>query len=167
MRIFEPNRAIYRSRKKKKDFCDFCDADTLQDQEVKQLRSDFWSVLACKYPYMDGNLMIIPKRHVCELDHLNKEEWEDFTKVLLTSKKLLAKLFKTKSFNITMQIGPYSGGSMSHLHWMIIPRPKLQNISAWNAVHDFYLVTLSYKDLIKKIDEYYKTGNVERRTLKV
>lgn len=144
-------------RKKKKGFCDFCDAETVKDQEVVQIRSEYWRVLACKYPYMDGNLIIIPKRHVTELEKFTKDEWDDFAKVLLVAKKLLGELFKTKSFNITLQIGPYSGGTIRHVHWMIIPRPRKQNLSAWNAVHDFYFVTLSYKDLIKKIDIFFKS----------
>lgn len=153
MRVFEPNRAVYSKRKTKKSFCDFCDPTTLNDQEIKPLRTNHWRVLACKYPYMDGNLMMIPKRHVDHDDRLSREEWNEFPLVLLATQRALTKLFKTRSFNITLQVGPNSGGTIKHLHWMIIPRPKKANLSAWNLVHDFYFVTIGYKELKQKLEK--------------
>lgn len=156
MRIYEENRGKYKTTYKSKG-CDFCDAIVLKDQEVKQLQGEFWRVLACKYPYMDGNLMIIPKRHVEDIDQLNKDEWAEFGEMLIKTKKLLSDLFsKTKSFNIALQVGPNSGATMKHIHWMIIPRPKLESASGWNIFQNFYFVTMSYKDLIKKINQFYK-----------
>ncbi len=156
MRIYEEKRGKYKTTYKSKN-CDFCDPFVLQDQKVKQLEGEFWRVLACKYPYMDGNLMIVPKRHVTHTDKLNKEEWDEFSRVLVATQTLLTELFHTKSFNIMLQLGLNSGSSIRHLHWMIIPRPKKQKVSGWNVFNDFYFVTLSYKELIMKIDQYYKS----------
>ncbi len=156
MRIFEENRKNYKTTHKSKG-CEFCDLKVIKDQEIQKLEGEYWRVLACKYPYMDGNLMIVPKRHVTHTDKLSKSEWDEFSRVLIASQNLLSELFQTKSFNIMLQLGPNSGSSIKHLHWMIIPRPKKQKVSGWNVFNDFYFVTLSYKDLIKKIDQYYKS----------
>ncbi|MBD3281388.1 HIT domain-containing protein, partial [Candidatus Uhrbacteria bacterium] len=110
-------------------------------------------------PYMDGNLMIIPKRHATHIDKLNKFEWEEFGRVLTATQNLLTELFQTKSFNVNLQIGPNSGSSIKHIHWMIIPRPKKQTVSGWNVFNNFYFVTLSYKDLLKKIDNHFKANS--------
>ncbi len=158
MRIFEEKRGKYKTTYKTKG-CDFCDQIVIKDQEVKQLEGEFWRVLACKFPYMDGNLMIIPKRHVTHTDKLNKDEWEEYPSMLIRSQDLLTKLFKTKSFNVMLQLGENSGGTVKHLHWMIIPRPKKKTLTGWNVMQNFYFVTLSYKDLIKKINDFYKTKN--------
>ena len=154
MRIFEPERGKYKTTYKSGG-CHFCDSVVIKDQEVKQIQGQYWRVLACKYPYMDGNLMIVPKRHVEHTDKLNKDEWEEFSRMLLKSQDLLSKLFATKSFNVMLQIGSNSGASIKHLHWMIIPRPKKASLTGWNVLQNFYFVTLSYKDLIKKINRYY------------
>jgi diadenosine tetraphosphate (Ap4A) HIT family hydrolase len=157
MRIYEENRGKYRTLYKSKG-CNFCDAVILKDQEVKQLKGKYWRVLACKYPYMDGNLMIVPRRHVTQTEKLTTGEWAEFSEVLIKTQKLLGDLFKTKSFNIMLQLGPNSGGSVRHLHWMIIPRPKKKNLSGWNIFENFYFVTLSYKELINKIKQYYESN---------
>ncbi len=154
MRIYEENRDKYKTSYKSTG-CQFCDKIIIKDQQVKQLEGKYWRVLVCKYPYMDGNLMLIPKRHVTNTDKLKQEEWEEFSGILLKSQKLLSKLFATQSFNIMLQIGPNSGASIRHLHWMIIPRPKKVFLSGWNVLQNFYFVTLSYKDLLKKINKFY------------
>ncbi|MDF1496480.1 MAG: HIT domain-containing protein [Patescibacteria group bacterium] len=156
MRIYEESRGKYRTTRKSAG-CDFCDKEVIRDQQVKQLEGEYWRVFACKYPYMDGNLMIMPKRHIKDVDKFTSAEWEEFGEVLIKTKHLLGHLFKTKSFNVMLQIGPNSGGSIRHLHWMIIPRPKKKNLSGWNIYNNFYFVTLSYKELLKKIDNHYKT----------
>ncbi len=158
MRIYEESRAKYKRIYTTKG-CNFCDAKVLKDQEVKQLRGMFWRVLVCKYPYMNGNLMIVPIRHVTQTEKFTADEWAEFSGMLIKTQKLLGDLFATKSFNVMLQIGPNSGGSIRHLHWMIIPRPKKKNLSGWNIFENFYFVTLSYKELIKKINQYYKKAD--------
>lgn len=159
MRIYEENRGKYKTTYKSAG-CQFCDQVVIKDQQVKQLEGEYWRVLACKYPYMDGNLMIIPKRHVTNTDKLSQDEWHEFSKILLKSQELLSKLFATQSFNIMMQIGPNSGASIKHLHWMIIPRPKKVSLTGWNVLQNFYFVTLSYKDLLKKINKFYSRSKM-------
>ena len=151
MRILEPRRSKYKIKYSGKDKCQFCIAHVLKDQGVKALETKHWQVLACKYPYLNGNLMIIPKRHVEKIEEINSDEWAEFPNVLKATQKLLSKLFKTESFNLAMNIGPLSGGTIKHLHLMIVPRSKLENLSGFNMFHDFYLVSMSYKDLLKKI----------------
>ena len=89
-------------------------------------------------------------------DKLNADEWAEYPGVLIAVQNLLTDLFKTKSFNLMLQLGPNSGSSISHMHWMIIPRPKKQSLTGWNVLQNFYFVTMSYKDLMKIIDGYFK-----------
>ncbi len=159
MRIYEEGRGKYKTTYKSQG-CQFCDKVVIKDQEVKQLEGEYWRVLACKYPYMDGNLMIIPKRHVERTDKLSQKEWAEFSDMLLKSQHLLSQLFATKSFNIMMQVGPNSGASIKHLHWMIIPRPKKVSLTGWNVLQNFYFVSLSYKDLLKKINMFYSKSKL-------
>jgi len=150
MRVLEKNRGKYIKRKKIK--CDFCDPAVIKDQQIKKLEGKYWRVLASKYPYLDGNLLIIPKRHLAEIDQLSAEEEEEFFIIVKKAKRVLSKAFKTKSFNIGLNLGPESGASLEHLHWHIIPRIKI-NPATYNIINDLWFVTLDYKGLIKKINK--------------
>lgn len=152
MRILEKKRLQYKTKYHHKG-CDFCDAEVIKDQEVKALETKYWRVMACKYPYMNGNLMIIPKRHVTHTDKLKSEEWLELPEVWLSTQKILGKLFKTRSFNLAMNLGPHSGGTIQHIHLMIVPRSKKLNPAAFNVFHDFYLVQMDHRELLKKLSE--------------
>lgn len=153
MRILEQNRAQYKRTYRQKGYCDFCDPKVIQDQQVKSLEGKLWRVLACKFPYMNGNLMLVPKRHITQTDKITTEEWSELQKILTQAQKILTRIFKTKSYNLAMNLGPYSGGTIPHLHLMIVPRPKKINPAAFNVFHDFYLVQMDYKQLLKKIED--------------
>lgn len=150
MRILEKKRAGYKRAYQSED-CPFCDEQTIKDQEIKSLESEHWMVLACKYPYMNGNLMIIPKRCVDCTSKLNKSEWAEFPDVLVRTQQILKKAFGADSFNLAMNIGPNAGGTVKHLHLMIVPRSDMRNITAMNLFHDFYLVSMDYKELQNKL----------------
>ncbi len=150
MRILERKRSKY-FRKFADGTCDFCNPKVIKDQEIKSLEGKHWMVLACKYPYMNGNLMIIPKRCVDDTSKLNKSEWAEFQDVLVRTQKILKKAFGADSFNLAMNIGPHAGGTVKHLHLMIVPRSDMRNITAMNLFHDFYLVSMDYKELQDKL----------------
>ncbi len=135
------------------DDCDFCSKEVISEQGIKKLFSENWLVLASKYPYLDGNLLIIPKRHIVDIEQISAQEWQEFSRVLLKTKQVLADAFETDSFNIALNIGQNSGASLKHLHWQIVPRPQKLNPNALAIFNDFKFVTLDYKDLIKKINE--------------
>jgi diadenosine tetraphosphate (Ap4A) HIT family hydrolase len=150
MRVLEKKRGKYIKRKKIQ--CDFCDLTVIKDQQVKKLEGKYWYVLASKFPYLDGNLMIITKRHIPDTTDLTQAEKEEFFMILEKTKKVLTKLFKTRSFNIGLNLGPDSGASIPHLHWQVIPRVKI-NPAVFNVINDLWFVTLDYKELIKKINK--------------
>lgn len=109
-------------------------------------------VMVNKYPYSDGNVMVIPKRHVRNVEDLLKEEWIEFQEVLSKTIKKLGKIFKTIDFNIGANIGVDAGGSIEHLHWQIIPRKKKISNAA-NILADIEVITVLPEDLRKIIDK--------------
>ena len=150
MRVFEPKRSSYRKKIKLVKICEFCNPKNIKDQECKNLSGKYWLVLANKYPYMDGNLITVPRRHVENLTDLRDEEWCELRKIFINSKKKLSKIFKTDDFNIGLNLGRRAGASIAHLHWQIIPRnDKILNAS--NVLADLYVITVSPQDLKKII----------------
>jgi ATP adenylyltransferase len=152
MRILDKNRAKYK-RKFKDKGCVFCrKKETL---ECHGLAGIGWRVLVNRFPYMDGNVMIVPARHVDKIENLSEEEWKEFGKVLARTKKVLKKIFKTESFNIGMNVGPESGASIPHLHWQIVPR-KFKNFTVMSTFADLHIVAVAPKETKRLIDKELK-----------
>lgn len=150
MRILDKNRAKYNHNYVKNTTCPFCADDEVLS--CKGLTSASWRVLVNRFPYMDGNVMIIPTRHVEQTNDLTPEEWVDFGIVLARTQEVLKKIFKLNSFNIGMNLGPESGASIAHLHWQVIPR-KFKNITVANTFADLYIVSVTPEETKRLIDE--------------
>ena len=75
-------------------------------------------------PVLPGHSLIIPIRHVDDPVQLTDEEVVDMFNVLRKIKPVLSKVFAkgSDSYNLTAQIGKYSGMSIPHLHMHVIPR---------------------------------------------
>lgn len=146
MKIYQPKKRDYRKVLLQKKKCFFCDEKIIRDQECTLFSFVHWMVLVNKYPYMDGNVMIVPKEHKISLSELSSEEWDELPKALLSVKKVLAKKFSTNSFNVGINIGEESGRSVEHIHWQIIPRKK-KNYTVVGVLADIQVITISPKEL--------------------
>jgi ATP adenylyltransferase len=150
MRILESSRAQYQRTFNDGDHCVFCaGSDVL---ECPELAGQFWRVLVNRFPYMDGNVMIVPKRHVEQTVELTPEEWADFGLVLKATQVVLTKIFKTESFNIGMNLGQESGASIAHLHWQVVPR-KFKNVTVMNTFADLYVIKVTAEETQRLIKE--------------
>jgi ATP adenylyltransferase len=153
MRILDKNRASYKKKFADKDQCVFCcDVETL---ECEGLRGQFWKVIVNRFPYMDGNVMIVPIRHIEKIADIDLEEWQEFQQVLVRTQKILGSIFETNSFNIGMNMGEQSGASIAHLHWQIVPR-KFKNITVLNTFADLYVVAVTPEETKRLIDKKIK-----------
>ena len=142
MNILYPKRAEYRKKITKITKCEFCNRKNINQQECKTLSGKSWMVLVNKYPYMDGNLMIVPKRHLRDIEELNKDERNEFYQVFKSAKVKLSKIFKTEDFNLGINFGKKAGSSIEHMHWQIIPR-KEKILNSSNIFADLYVITIS------------------------
>jgi len=99
--------------------CVFCDV-----KEEKIIYETKYSlIIPNMYPYLYGHLLIIPKRHVINLEELTKEENFDLLDCILFAKKILTAELNPVGFNIGINLGE-AGGSKDHLHWHLVPRYK-------------------------------------------
>ncbi len=159
MRILDTNRKKYRRIFTNSKECVFCKKkETL---ECLGLAGQYWRVFVNQFPYMDGNVMIVPTVHREKIEEITKEEWQDFGSVLTKTQTILGKIFKTRSFNVGLNIGSESGASIPHLHWQIIPR-KFKNVTVMNTFADLYIVAMSPKEMKKLIDREMKTTKKSR-----
>jgi ATP adenylyltransferase len=106
--------------------CVFCSAPQLDINDDKSLviyKSKFCFAMMNLYPYNGGHLMVIPYRHLSDIDDLSLEEFADITAVLKSIKKALVKMMKPQGFNIGANIGKAAGAGIDqHIHFHILPR---------------------------------------------
>jgi len=106
--------------------CIFCQMLTLDPKENDNLLVDMgeytFSVLNL-YPYNNGHLMIVPKRHTNDFSGLTKEELTESFEKLQLAEKALRKVLNPHAFNIGANIGRVAGaGIEDHIHFHIVPR---------------------------------------------
>lgn len=160
MRVYEPRRLTYHKRAHGRGQngifidCIFCTPQKIRTQVCTSFSFTYWSVVANLHPYMNGNLMLVSRRHTEELDDLTAEEQAEWFVAIKEVKKVLGTLFKTRSFNISINLGEYSGQSLRHLHWQIIPRTGRHQINSINIFSDIYVVSVSAQDLVRMVNEH-------------
>ena len=110
---------------KKGPGCIFCDKPKEgRDRENLILyRSGRGFVMMNLYPYNNGHLLVVPRRHVYSINDLADEELLDLMKMVQHSLACLREVFLPEGFNVGFNIGKVAGaGIEEHLHFHIIPR---------------------------------------------
>jgi len=155
MRVFNLHRSKYIKKIGKFKICEFCNPKNIKEQKCKNLSGKFWRVFVSKYPYLDGNVLVIPIRHIENIEQLTKEEWAELHQIFKQTKKKLGGIFKTKDFNIGLNLGKGAGASIEHLHWQVIPRNRKVLMNATNLLADLYTITISSQDLKRMIEKKF------------
>ena len=107
------------------------------------------------YPYNNGHMMIVPYRHVPDLEKLRKEEQADILSLLTESKKLLDKCLGPHGYNIGVNIGHCSGaGYPGHIHFHVVPR--------WEGDTNFIPVLTGTKVVPQSLDTLYRRLKEEK-----
>lgn len=110
----------------KEDGCIFCNRIKQDTDSVENLivhRGDLNVVILNKYPYNPGHAMVVPKRHLGDLEELTPEESSEFMGLTRTTVRLMKNAYRPHSLNIGMNLGRESGaGIPEHLHMHIVPR---------------------------------------------
>ena len=86
-------------------------------------RFDRCAVILNAYPYGSGHLMVLPNRHVGQLDELDDEELTDLWRVVTESVQAVKTAYTPGGINLGANIGPAAGaGVPGHLHVHVLPR---------------------------------------------
>ncbi|MFH1761408.1 MAG: HIT domain-containing protein, partial [bacterium] len=132
-RLYAPWRAPYlKIVDKKKTECVFC-AMPQKQQDAKHnilYRGKTVYAVMNKYPYNNGHMLVVPFRHLPEIEMLNNKEMLEMMQVVCKSKIALIKAFGPQGFNVGINQGRVAGaGIEEHLHTHILPR--------WNGDTNF------------------------------
>jgi len=111
--------------------CPFCD---LKDKYfVKELSN---TVLTTSlFPYIDGHLLIIPKRHIETLSEVTLREWKEIKELFSCARKVLEEKLKIKDVNLLYREGENSGKSVGHLHFHVVPFSNKGISKNWGEIN--------------------------------
>lgn len=104
--------------------CPFCAIPSGDDAEglVLARGSECYAVLNL-HPYNPGHLMVIPYRHVAELEDLTEGEAHELMTMTQAAVRTIKKVSQPRGVNVGLNLGSAAGGSLSsHLHQHVVPR---------------------------------------------
>lgn len=152
-RIWTPYRMAYvvdASAAAKKDEpkgCPFCVIPTMGDEEglVVARGESVYAVLNL-YPYNPGHLMVVPYRHVADLEDLTPQESAELTAFTQRALTVIKGVSRPHAFNVGLNLGGPAGGSLAdHLHQHLVPR--------WSGDANFITVVAGTKVLPQLLGE--------------
>jgi ATP adenylyltransferase len=123
--IESPHRLQYVRRVIQPKGCVFCQAAKGQPSAASLVlfSQRRMMVMLNKYPYNNGHLLVIPKRHIAEFEKLSDKELIAMQMLTKHSLKILKKVYNPHGFNTGMNLGQVAGaGIPDHVHFHIIPR---------------------------------------------
>jgi ATP adenylyltransferase len=75
------------------------------------------------YPYTSGHLMVLPLRHVGELDELTDDEGDELFRAARIATAAVKAAYEPGGFNLGANLGRAGGaGVPGHLHVHVLPR---------------------------------------------
>lgn len=128
-KLWSPWRSNYiESFKKKKDEndCVFCSAqkENMDDKDCLIVyKSENCFVMMNLYPYNNGHLMVIPYRHLSDINDLSKDELTEIMETVTLSINALKKEMNPQGFNFGANLGKAAGAGIDeHVHFHVVPR---------------------------------------------
>jgi ATP adenylyltransferase len=112
-------------RAEKEEGCIFC-TKPLEQSDAKNLilfRSVRSFVMMNRYPYNNGHLMVVPRRHVATLALATPQELAELMLLTQRAEMALTEAYRPQGLNVGMNLGrPAGAGVVDHLHIHLVPR---------------------------------------------
>jgi ATP adenylyltransferase len=131
--------------------CIFCRmfAEKADRRNLIILRAKHNFIVLNRYPYTSGHLMIVPNRHVGNLERLPDDVAAEMMALSKLAVKSLRSAFSPRGFNLGMNVGRSAGaGVAGHLHLHIVPR--------WEGDSNFMATTGDVRVISFSLDDIYQ-----------
>ena len=133
-RLYSPWRLAYVTAASGNDpgACIFCEALRRDDGLIVH-RGAHTFVILNLYPYNNGHLMVVPKRHLARLADARPEELTELMALARTAEMAVTEAYAPHGLNMGLNLGkPAGAGVLDHLHMHVVPR--------WNGDTNFMSV---------------------------
>jgi len=113
--------------------CIFCNTDEPGRDELILVRGRLSYVVLNLYPYNNGHLMVVPNRHIPNLEATTAEERDEVMRFTRHAEIALTEAYRPQGLNVGINLGrPAGAGVVDHLHVHVVPR--------WNGDTNFMTV---------------------------
>lgn len=146
-RLWTPYRMAYVRSDTTADGCPFCQIPHGDDAtNLVVARGESAYAVLNLHPYNPGHLMVLPYRHVAELEDLTPEESAELMSMTQQAIKVIRRVSAPHAFNVGINLGGPAGGSLAdHLHQHVVPR--------WSGDANFITVIGDTKVLPQLLEE--------------
>jgi len=104
-------------------FCRILDSGEPDDATHIVWRGEKVFAILNAYPYTSGHLMVMPYRHLAELDELDADEASELWATVPRALAAVRGAFSPEGTNIGINLGRAAGaGVLGHLHVHVVPR---------------------------------------------
>jgi len=112
-------------------------------------RGKYNFVMMNNYPYNPGHLMVVPYRHIANLEELTAKEKLELLEIIARSITALKTAFKPAGFNVGMNLGRVAGAGIDdHIHTHVVPR--------WSGDTNFMPVMADVRVMPQAVADTYK-----------
>jgi ATP adenylyltransferase len=151
-RLWTPHRMAYikaesAAGRRQPQGCPFCRIPTLDDREgLVVARGEHVYAVLNLHPYNPGHLMVVPYRHVADLEDLSAAEESQVAAITRDAVRAVKAASSPQGFNVGLNLGGVAGGSLSeHLHQHVVPR--------WSGDSNFIAVLAQTKVIPQLLSE--------------
>ncbi|MFQ5718925.1 MAG: HIT domain-containing protein [Acidobacteriota bacterium] len=124
-RIFTPWRLQYLRAIHDGSGCVFCTALAAPDDArvyILDRGPDVFVILNI-FPYSNGHVMVVPRRHVARLTDASPEARRNMIETAARCETILQRAYEPDGFNVGLNLGRAAGaGIAEHLHLHVVPR---------------------------------------------
>jgi ATP adenylyltransferase len=104
-------------------FCRILQSGEPDERTFVLWRGEHTFAILNAYPYTSGHLMVMPLRHVGELDELSDDEGDELFRAARVATAVVKAAYDPGGFNIGANLGKAGGaGVPGHLHVHVLPR---------------------------------------------
>lgn len=154
--LWAPWRLEYIKMDKKKNGCILCNLQKEEKNSLILYSGSFSFVVLNKFPYNSGHIMICPKKHVAELEHLTPKETNEIGVLTQKSIAILKETMHPMGFNVGLNLGYAAGaGIEDHLHYHIVPR-WVGDINFMPMIGKTKVISTYLQDMHKKLIPAFK-----------
>ena len=153
--LWAPWRMEYINNNKENEciLCSYPNAHTDSRHHIF-LRGESCFAILNRYPYTNGHIMVVPYRHVADLNDLGDDELLEMMKTVAKCEQLLQKTMSPQGFNIGLNLGLSAGaGIADHIHFHIVPR--------WGGDTNFSTTIGLTRVVPQSLDEVYDIFTAE------
>ena len=136
-------------------FCSYPDQNNDKQQLIVMRYKHFFIALNL-FPYTKGHLLIIPNKHVKQLNDLSDEERYELIDLINGSLTILNQALKPDGTNVGINLGEVAGASIpDHLHIHILPRYK-NDIGFVQLIGETRVASFDMNRLYDQLKPYFK-----------